>query len=531
MIRSLGVAILAMALMPGCVDPNSGGGRDADPDTGPRADMGDDGDAHIGDTGPTCEASTERCNGADDDCDGRLDEGFAVGEPCTVEQNGCTSDGAWACDDDGLGSSCDAPPPEAEAEICDMQDNDCDGAADEDFDLDTAINHCGACNAVCERPNAEVTCAGGMCGLVSCFADFGDADGDPANGCECTISNGGAEACDMQDNDCDGLVDEGLEVGVACTAGLGVCAADGVTACGEAGDVICDADVGQPADEACNDLDDDCDGAVDEHLDRDGDGAADCVDCAPDDPSIGPNAPEICEDGVDQNCDGEDITCDVPAGRIDTLALATGANPNCRDIDGDGAVDNAFGNPVVTGLVNPQLQAEVDEGNLNLLPITPGLAPPGTDGVFDFGVLFGSDQGNRSYSVSADALDEEGRPVMLFAGTRIADGVLNAGPGTFLLTLATGNQQAELRIIETIITGELSVNDAGVTLRDGWVTGIVTEEDFDAALQSLDPQIQAALPFLVQPDIDRDGDGEPDAYSACVSAAGAPATLVNYPPQ
>lgn len=38
-------------------------------------------------------------------------------------------------------------------------------------------------------------------------------------------------------------------------------------------------------------------------VDGDGDGSPDAVDCAPLDPSIFPGAPEICDDGIDNNCD------------------------------------------------------------------------------------------------------------------------------------------------------------------------------------------------------------------------------------
>ena len=48
-----------------------------------------------------------------------------------------------------------------------------------------------------------------MC-RFNCFNDFFDADKDPANGCECTKTNAGVEACDGLDNNCNGTVDEGF---------------------------------------------------------------------------------------------------------------------------------------------------------------------------------------------------------------------------------------------------------------------------------------------------------------------------------
>lgn len=75
-----------------------------------------------------------------------------------------------------------------------------------------------------------------------------------------------AEVCDGLDNDCDGVVDNGFPVGEQCNNGLvGACYREGVMVCNGAGDgVVCDAPAGQPQQELCNGLDDDCDGQTDE---------------------------------------------------------------------------------------------------------------------------------------------------------------------------------------------------------------------------------------------------------------------------
>lgn len=48
--------------------------------------------------------------------------------------------------------------------------------------------------------------------------------------------------------------------------------------------------------------------------DADGDGAAADVDCDDGDPGRYPGLAEVCGDGVDQDCDGEDLACGVDAG-------------------------------------------------------------------------------------------------------------------------------------------------------------------------------------------------------------------------
>ena len=352
-------------------------------------------------------AATDACDGVDNDCDGRIDEGHpsvvhytdadgdGFGDPGGATALACTPPpgfvaAAGDCDDGDPAIHPDAP------EVCNGIDDDCnDLTDDEDANLDigsTTTWHDDADQDGFGDPGDRVLACEGPEGWVSDASDCNDAN--------LAVNPDATEVCNGIDDDCDGLADDDDDVDPATVNvyftdadfdGLGD-ATSTVEACalpwgasplsGDCDDadpnvgpavawlvdadldghgdatlpataVMCDPpadeyapvtqlpdcddtnpDVHPSALEVCNGIDDDCDGDADDdddwilgssgiegYIDADSDGFGDpnlpitmCTllpgrsltgdDCDDDDPTISPAATEVCNDGLDDNCNG-----------------------------------------------------------------------------------------------------------------------------------------------------------------------------------------------------------------------------------
>jgi hypothetical protein len=139
----------------------------------------------------------------------------------------------------------------------------CSGAC---VDLSVHPLNCGRCGRECPgAEGADPVCEDFDCKLV-CLPGLWDIDGEP--GCEyaCTPT-ASEEACDGLDNDCNGATDEAFEcvyeTAVSCTT---ACGTEGSGTCTDR----CELPRGAlclPPDEICNGQDDNCDGHCDEPAD------------------------------------------------------------------------------------------------------------------------------------------------------------------------------------------------------------------------------------------------------------------------
>jgi len=458
-----------------------------DPGAGWASDPGDCDDADDG----VYPGAEETCDGADQDCDGEVDDGLLTAWCGDTDGDGYGDPGAplVACDP-GPGwvvdcSDCDdansAIHPDA-LERCDGYDDDCDGLMD-DADLPVV-------DAVAWYLDADGDGWGDSASaILACEAPSGHValDGD-CDDTDPAINPGAAE------DDCTDPVDYNCDGSTGYADGDG----DGWAACLDCDDG--DAAVNPEGIERCDGVDDDCDGEVDEddaldaatwYLDADGDGdgsaaasltacsapagyAATATDCDDGDAAVHPGSAEDC-DGVDDDCDG------ATDEGVMTVFYA--------DVDGDGWGDAAS----TAEACAPPAGFVPDAGDCD---DTAGAVNPDATEICD-----GVDDDCDGTADEADAADAS-----TWFGDLDGDGYGSAAATTLACTQPSGY---------VAVSGDCDDGDGGVHPgADEHCDG--ADEDCDGAAD--DAPVDPATWF---DDADGDGWGDPtSATEACTAPSG-----------
>jgi len=307
--------------------------------------------------------ATEVCDTVDNDCDGEIDEddamdvatwymdgdsdGFGDADVSDID---CDQPSGYVADDTDCDDADDGQYPGAD-EICNDEDDDCDGDIDDD---DNSVDSTTQTTWYADADGdgfGDVVRTMLLCDVpsdyVSNSTDCDDTDG--------TINTGASEVCDEVDNDCDGLTDDEDDSLDSSSGSTFYADSDGdgygdpdisIETCAPPSNYVdissdCDDDsdeVNPGTLEVCDSIDNDCDGDTDEsdasdaptwYADSDGDGYGDSdtstaaceqptdyvddsTDCDDSDVTVNPEAVEVVGDSVDEDCDDLVVLVDEP---------------------------------------------------------------------------------------------------------------------------------------------------------------------------------------------------------------------------
>ena len=287
----------------------------------------------------------EVCDEIDNDCDGVIDNGvgdvyYADGDAdsygdATTAMQACAQPDGMVLDNTDCDDTTDKAFP-GNSEVCDMIDNNCDGAVDEGVETTYYADVDGDTYGDPAIPQLA-------CSLPTGYS----ADNTDCDDARFETNPGATEFCNGYDDNCDGTIDEDTSADASTwyadsdVDGFGDPATAVVSCSSPAGYVSDNTDCDDArfesnpaATEFCNGYDDNCDGAVDEnsavdastwYYDADSDAygnaavstvacsspagyVADNTDCNDATAAANPAATEIC-DTIDNDCDG---TIDEP---------------------------------------------------------------------------------------------------------------------------------------------------------------------------------------------------------------------------
>jgi hypothetical protein len=514
------------ASMVSCTDPGSG-----------YATNGEDCDDSQAGISP--EAS-EVCDGVDQDCDGTADNGLPAVTYYTDSDGdgfGDADSSTVACADPGSGYATDGTDcndadttvnPDAE-EICDGLDQDCDGSADNGLTFVTWYTDSDS-DGFGDPATGDSVCTPPGSGYATNSLDCDDDDS--------SISPSGTEVCDGVDQDCDGSADNGLTFVTWYSDsdgdGFGD-ASSSTTLCSDPGSGYAesstdcddsDSGIHPDAAEICDGLDQDCDGEADGGLvfvtyvtDLDGDGfgvdgtewdscidpgsgyATEAGDCDDNDFSVSPAETEVCNDWIDNDCDGTDNGCalsgvfSLASAEVQLSSPTGSAYMGWRvaaggDVDGDGLDDFICGSPKEAGGGMGYVISGGSLGALTTSDAYGALAPTAGAGEAGRSVALGDLDGDGYTDMIVGAYTDNSVYIWygpLASASAVADVVIT-GSSNFGHSVASGRDLDGDGNDDLVIGASSMATSAGGSPGAAYVfygplAGTLTDADADAVLE------------------------------------------------
>lgn len=334
----------------------------------------------------------EFCDGLDNDCNGVIDDNPVEAPTWFLDADGDgygnTDITVIACEQpDGYVDApydCDDNDPDINPgsdEVCDGIDNNCNGTVDDNavdatqWYVDMDEDGFGS-----DMEDMEFYFCEPPVGMPLVDNNLDCDDENPE------VNPNATEILDGMDNDCDGDIDEGFSVecwtDADCESGMicidGVCTFDDFDGDGYPSDIDCDdydPEVNPGAEEILgDDMDNDCDGLIDEEteicddgMDNDADGLTDCEDpdcagqCGSEDTDGDGIYDEFDNCPYDHNSEQEDMD-DDGVGDICDNCIDT-PNSDQEDTDGNG-IGDACDETSECGNMTLEAGEECDDGNL-----------------------------------------------------------------------------------------------------------------------------------------------------------------------